>query len=116
MSQSKNVVRVTIAGDEYTLRSEATEEHSEAVASYVDQAIRKVQQSGSVVEPHKAAILAALQITDELFTARESLAEVTGYMQALSEEVSHWLPPAKRATPAESHPAISPAKAGAHRK
>ena len=110
MSQSKNVVRVTIVGDEYSLRSEATQEHAEAVAAYVDSAIRKVMSSASMMEPQKAAILAALQITDELFTARENLAEVTGYMQALSEEVSHWLPPAKRATPAESHPAISSAR------
>ena len=104
MSQ-KNVVRVTIVGEEYSLRSDATAEHAEAVASYVDAAIKKVMSSG-VSEPHKAAILAALQITDELFTARENLAEVTGYMQALSEEVSHWLPPAKRSTPVESHRAI----------
>lgn len=94
--QAKNVVRVTIVGDEYSLRSEASQEHAEAVAAYVDSAIRKVMSSGAIVEPQKAAILAALQITDELFTARDGLAEVTGYMQALSEEVKHWLPPAKR--------------------
>jgi cell division protein ZapA len=96
LSQSRNVVRVTIVGEEYSLRSDATQEHAEAVAAYVDKAIRRVMSSGSIVEGHKAAILAALQITDELFTARESLAEVTGYVQALSEEVRHWLPPAKR--------------------
>ena len=107
LSQSKNVVRVTIVGEEYSLRSEASQEHVEAVASHVDDAIRKVMSSGTIVEHHKAAILAALQITDELFTAREGLAEVTGLMQALSEEVSHWLPPAKRATPINSQPAIT---------
>jgi cell division protein ZapA len=96
MSQSKNVVRVNIVGEEYSLRSDASQEHAEAVAAYVDRAIRKVMSGGSIVETHKAAILAALQITDELFTARENLDEVTGYMQALSEEVSHWLPPSKR--------------------
>jgi cell division protein ZapA len=96
VSQSKNIVRVTIGGEDFALRSEATQEHAEAVAAYVDNAIRRVTSSGTMVEAHKAAILAALQITDELFTARESLSEVTGYMQALSEEVRHWLPPAKR--------------------
>jgi cell division protein ZapA len=97
VSQSRNVVRVSIAGEEYSLRSEASQEHAEAVAAHVDAAVRKVMSSGMIVETHKAAILAALQITDELFTAREHLSEVTGYMQALSEEVAHWLPPAKRA-------------------
>jgi cell division protein ZapA len=109
VSQPKSVVRVTIAGEEFSLRSEASQEHAEAVAGYVDVAIRKVMQAG-VNETQKAAILAALQITDELMTARENLAEITGYMQALSEEVSHWLPPAKRATPAASHATISSEK------
>jgi cell division protein ZapA len=115
VSQTKNVVRVTIVGDDYSLRSEASQEHAEAVAGYVDSAIRKVMSAG-VTEPQKAAILAALQITDELFTARENLAEVTGYMQALSEEVSHWLPPAKRATPAGGQAAIPASGKSGHRK
>jgi cell division protein ZapA len=101
MTQPRHSVRVTIVGEEYSLRSEASQEHAEAVANYVDRAIRKVMSSGSIVETHKAAILAALQITDELFTARENLEEVTGYMRALGDEVRHWLPPDKRVAGAD---------------
>jgi hypothetical protein len=54
-------VRVQIVGDEYTLRSEAPEAHTRAVAEHVDRVIRQVLGTGTVVETHKAAILAALR-------------------------------------------------------
>ena len=94
----KNLVKVTIVGEEYTLRSEATPEHAQAVAAYVDQAIRKIVAGSNMVESHKAAILAALQITDELFKAREQAAEITESTRRLTADVRRWLPPAKRGT------------------
>ena len=96
MSDRRSVVRVTIVGEEYSIRSDASPEHNRAVAQYVDHAIRKVMNSANVVESHKAAILAALQITDELFKARTSEEETAAAMRSLSEEVRRWLPPAKR--------------------
>lgn len=71
MSESeKHAVRVTIFGEEYSLRSEADEEHTLACARYVDDAIRDAHLQSHVSEPHRAAILAALEITDELFRLR----------------------------------------------
>jgi len=52
--------------------------------------------SGAAIESSRAAILAALQITDELFRARTVQRELNESMDALSSEVRHWLPPAKR--------------------
>lgn len=63
-------VRVTIFGEEYGLRSEMGEEYTRACAEYVDDRVNAVHVTGHVSEPHKAAILAAMQITDELFRAR----------------------------------------------
>ena len=96
----KHVVRVKILGEEYSIRSEAPPEHTRAVAAYVDQAIRGVMNGGSVVETHRASILAALQITGELFRAREDAAALDGAMQALAGDVKRLLPPAKREAPA----------------
>jgi len=70
-AEEKVPVRVTIFGEEYTLRSEAPEEHTRACARYVDEAIRDAHLQGHVSEPHRAAILAALEITDQLFQIRE---------------------------------------------
>ena len=92
---AKQVVRVTIVGEEYAIRSEATPEHTRAVAAYVDDAIRRVLNGGAV-EPRKAAILAALQITDQLMQAEQAAHALTGTMRSLSSEVRRWLPPAKR--------------------
>ena len=98
MSAQKHSTRVTICGEDYTIRSDSPPDHTRAVAAYVDAKITEVLESASVVESHKAAILAALQITDELFEARKGQEEVAGAMQTLAGELRRWLPPAKRGT------------------
>ena len=95
-TSKKNVTKVRIVGEEYSLRTDASAEHTEAVATYVDEAIRKVMSGASVVETHKAAILAALQITDELFRERERAGELAEAARRLTSDVRRWLPPAKR--------------------
>jgi len=99
MSTKKNLVHVHILNEEYAIRSDATPEHTRAVAAYVDQAIRRVLDSSSVVETNRAAILAALQITAELFEARDA-SDITQRLKGLSAEVRRLLPPAKRGEPA----------------
>lgn len=89
-------VRVRIVGEEYTLRSDADEAHTRAVAAYVDRVISQVMASGSVIETHKAAILAALQIADELLRAQRSERERDERLRALTAEAARWLPPGKR--------------------
>lgn len=98
MNGRKSSVRVTIVGEEYTIRSDATPEHTRAVAEYVDRAIRDLMDGGHVAETRKAAILAALQITDDLFRARADAEEIAEGMRQLSAEIRRRLPPAKRAS------------------
>jgi cell division protein ZapA (FtsZ GTPase activity inhibitor) len=74
MSSEKSLVRVTIAGEEYMLRAEATPEYTRECAKYVDATIADFQrQSRTMMEPHKAAILAALSIVDQFFKASREL-------------------------------------------
>jgi cell division protein ZapA len=96
MTSKKTSIKVEILGESYAIRSEAAPEHTKAVAEYLDRAIRQILSGGSVIETNRAAILAALQITSELFQAREANLAITGAMQALSADVRHMLPPAKR--------------------
>jgi cell division protein ZapA len=100
--------RVRIVGEEYTIRSEVAPEVTRAIAEHVDAAIRKVLESPAITDPGKAAILAAMSITDELFKAREADADVAGRMQSLSGELRRWLPPAKRASVSGSTPTVKP--------
>jgi cell division protein ZapA len=96
MSEKRSSVKVTIVGQDLTIRSDAPPEHTREVAAYVDKTIRGIMNSGAVVESSKAAVLAALQITDELFRARNAQRALGESMDALSSEVRRWLPPAKR--------------------
>jgi len=82
----RNVVRVTILNEDYNIRSDASVEHTQAVAQYVDRAIRQVMSSGMVVETNKAAILAALQIAGELFEARQNSDQLSRSIRTLSDE------------------------------
>jgi cell division protein ZapA len=96
MSQAKNAVRVTIGGEEYTVRSELPPEYTREVATYLDAALKRVRDSLPMVETHKAAILAALSITDELFQARRGDREVAARLTVMAGEFARLLPPAKR--------------------
>ena len=95
MTPKKNLVRVTIMNEEYAIRSDASPEHTRQVAEYLDGAIRRVVDSGTVVETSRASILAALQITAELFEARAGN-EMTDKLKSLSAEVRRLLPTGKR--------------------
>jgi cell division protein ZapA len=93
---TKHSVKVSILGEEYTIRSDVSPETTTAIARYLDEAIRRVMDSGKVLDVQRAAILAGLQITNELFDARESAQQTAESMAALSADVRRWLPPAKR--------------------
>ena len=101
MTTRKHSVRVEILGESYAIRTEAAPEHTRAVAEHLDKAIRQILAGGSVIEANRAAILAALQITSELFQAREASAALTESMQGLSAEVRRMMPPTKRGETAD---------------
>ena len=96
MTTKKHTARVTILNEEYAIRTDTAPEHAREVAQYLDQAIRKVMSSGSVVESNRAVVLAALQITGELFDARAALDSANESIRSVSDYVRPLLPPAKR--------------------
>jgi len=105
MSTPKNAVRVVIGGEELSVRSDLPPEYTREVAAYLDAALRRVKDSMPSVESHKASILAALAITDELFQARRGDREIAARLSTLSEDVARLLPPAKRGGRAARAPA-----------
>ena len=96
MTTKKHAVKVMIGGEEYTVRSDLSPEYTREVAGYVDQALKKVLAQGGLVETHKAAILAALDITNELFQAKRGEREVAARLAALADDFSKMLPPGRR--------------------
>ena len=85
MSAERTVTTVEIAGEEYTIRSEASADYTVECARYVHDTIEQIMSRGSLVEAHKAAILAALALADQLFQARE---EAEGLRVELAERAA----------------------------
>ena len=102
MSTTKNAVRVFIGGEEFTVRSELPAEYTREVAAYLDAALKRVRDMLPMVESHKAAILAALAITDELFQARNGDREIADRLTSMADDLARLLPPAKRGARAAS--------------
>lgn len=67
---TKNVVEVQIFGHQYTIRGEANQDYILGVAAYVDRKMREITEKLPVASLSKVAILASLNIADELFKER----------------------------------------------
>ncbi len=91
---AKNVVQVQIFGHTYTIKGEADHEYIMGVAAYVDRKMREVTEKLPVASLSKVAILASLNIADELFKERtqrrssdELLSRRTERLNAVLDEV-----------------------------
>jgi cell division protein ZapA (FtsZ GTPase activity inhibitor) len=97
-SPAKTLVRVQVGGEDLQLRTELPPDYAREVAAHFDDALRKIRAASPSIEAYKAAILAGLSVTDELFRARTADGEVASRITALSDEITRLLPPTKRAS------------------
>lgn len=82
MSETPGTTRVTILDEPFAIRSEADEEYTRRVAGHVDRSLRELRSKAPSMEPFQAAVLGAMEITDELFRLRERVAELEGDIAA----------------------------------
>lgn len=75
--QNPNKVKVTILGQVYTIEGDASGDYIAKVADYVNKKMEDVAGSITNASPLQIAILAALNIADELFQVKESEYMVT---------------------------------------
>jgi cell division protein ZapA (FtsZ GTPase activity inhibitor) len=87
-----------VGGEELVVRSELPAEYTREVAAYYDAALRRIRAMMPSIEAHKAAILAGLAVTDELFRSRRSDQEMASRIEGMTEDLARLLPPAKRGT------------------
>jgi cell division protein ZapA len=81
-----NLVRVTIFGQEYTVKSKADRAYVISVANYVNNKMEEVESALPVVQaPLKIAILAAMNITDELFSCQREKDEIIRTVEEKAE-------------------------------
>lgn len=96
MSADKTSVTVRIAGEEHTIRASAEPAYTRKCAAHVDDRIHQIRVQAGLIEGHKAAILAALSIADELFQAQQ---EVESMQQELSERAAKLTEVIERSVP-----------------
>jgi cell division protein ZapA len=63
-------VKIEIYDQSYNVNADQNEDYLKELASYVDGKMREVAQATRMVDSVKVAVLAALNIADELFTVR----------------------------------------------
>lgn len=84
----KNVVTVEIAGEAYSIRTDATPDYTRECAAFVDRTITEIEGQTALVEAHKAAILAALSLADQLFQARAETASLRDEIARLAGKLA----------------------------
>jgi cell division protein ZapA len=94
MSEHGRIIPVEISGQRYPIRTALDPEYVARLAAYVDQKMRAVAESTPTGDSVRFAVLAALNIADELFRCREinsqrdgQLAERAGELERLLDRV-----------------------------
>lgn len=100
---ARTLVKIQVGGEELQLRTELSPEYAREVAEHFDDALRRIRTASPSLEAYKAAILAGLAVTDELFRARATDRELAERMAAKAAEIGRLLPPTKRGARSSSH-------------
>jgi len=82
---ASRVVTVEIQGQRYPVRSDLDANYVANLAAYVDAKMRLASRESSVADSMRIAVIAALNIADELFRARD---EASGGQDALLDRAA----------------------------
>jgi cell division protein ZapA len=81
-----NTVKIEIYDQSYNVSAEQNEEYLKELAAYVDSKMRAVAEATRTVDSLKVAVLAALNIADEMFTLRGRQQEIEGPLRKRVEK------------------------------
>ena len=84
-------VKVDIFGKTYTLKGDADPDYVQKVAAFVNERMNEVAGSASVASTAKVAILAAVNIADELFREQQKRLEAMAMLEDRSVQITHLL-------------------------
>ena len=71
-------VKIQIYDQNYNVNADGNEEYLHDLAAYVDGKMRSIAESTHMVDSLKVAVLAALNIADEMFQTRKRQQEIEG--------------------------------------
>jgi len=69
----KRRVTITIMGEEYAIRGSSSYDHLLRVAEHVDGIMRQLSESNPQMSRHKIAVLASVNLADELLRLKDEL-------------------------------------------
>ena len=78
-------VRVEIYDQTYQIKGDLDEKYVQELAAFVDRKLRDVAEATRTVDTLRVAVLAALNIADELHSLRARQAEVEGALRERTE-------------------------------
>ena len=85
------VVPVEILGQRYSIRTSLDPEYVAQLAAYVDQKIRAASDSAAPTDSLRLAVLAALNVADELFRCRDAAGTRDGQLAERAGEIERLL-------------------------
>ena len=91
MVQYDNSTRIDIFDQNYQLRGVTDPAHVQELAAYVDRKMREIADASKTVDSLKVAVMAALNIADELFQERENARRMDAIVYDKSMECSRLL-------------------------
>ena len=91
MSDAGRVIPVEIFGQRYPIRTTLDPEYVSRLASFVDEKMKAAGDSASTTDPQRLAVLAALNVADELFRCRETTRARDGHVAERAEELERLL-------------------------
>lgn len=88
---SSRVVHVEIHGQRYAIRSALEPQYVGELAEFLNTQIGRAQQELSTGDPLRLAVVAALNIVDELFRARQDAEHADGHFRARAAAIERLL-------------------------
>ena len=86
-----HVISVDIHGQRYPIRSTLDHDYVTRLASYVDEKMRAAADSTSTSDALRLAVLAALNVADELFRCRDATRARSGEIAERASELERLL-------------------------
>lgn len=84
---SMRVVHVDIHGQQYAIRSELDPQYIAEIAAYLDEKMRMASRELASSDPLRVAVIAALNVVDELHRAKADTSGVQGRLLARAADI-----------------------------
>ncbi len=76
----KKIIKVTLFGSEYALRTDANEEYVQEIVQFINSMMLRINSKNSNLPSYKMAILCLIEVVDELLRLKQD-------MKAMENEV-----------------------------